>query len=348
MAVLAAAMAAVAAAETFQLDPQAGWVAVPDSPEGRYVLAMAQLRQTLATGKPDEIEAALQQLKTDFPQIAGGDLDAFIDAERDFGRRRFAKAAKKYKQFLENWADSPLQPAAMERYFSIGAAFLQGQKRVFLGFLRLPAFDDGVDIMRDIAAKAGNTPISLRALTTLAENQERKKKYLDAYQTWAEIYSRWATGAEGQNALLRTARALHTSYKGTDYDASPIQSARSYFMDYIQRYPQMAEQLRLGDTVATIDEQLAYKIYQVGFYYERAGNPDGAKRHYDDVLAKWPDSAAARMAKMRLSPDAPPAVKPTLRRKAFDGVSVFLDQWFGFGWIFGNKSSQSDTAARKG
>lgn len=339
-------VAAAVSAETFQLDPQAGWVAVPDTPEGRYVLAMAQLRQTLATGKPADIEAALQQLKTDFPQIAGGDLDAFIDAERDYGKRHYGKAAKKYKQFLENWADSPLQPAAMERYFSIGAAFLQGQKRIFLGFLPLPAFDDGVEIMRDIADKAGNTPIALRALTTLAENQERRKKYLDAYQTWAEIYGRWTTGPEGQNALLRTARALHTSYKGTDYDASTIQSAKKYFMDYIQRYPQMAEQLQLSETVATIEEQLAYKTYQIGFYYERAGNREGAKRHYEDVLAKWPDSAAARMAQMRLSPGAPPAVKPTLQRKAFDGISVFLDKWFGVGLFF--KTQDSNTAARKG
>lgn len=340
MLVLAAVLAATATAETWHLNPQSGWQVVGDTPEGRYLLAISELRQTLASGEPKDVLAAMDTLKAEHPDMTGGDVDAFLTAETAYAKRNLGQAGKRYKEFLEAWPDSPLQTLAMERYFSIGAAFLQGQKRVFLKILRLPAFDDGVAIMQTIADKAGNTPISLRALTTLAENQERRKKFIDAYYTWAEIVSRWPTGVEGQNALLRMARALHTSYNGPDYDASAIKSARSYFEDYRLRYPQMAQQLRLDETITLIDEQLAYKTYQVGYYYERAENARGAAVHYDQTQAHWPGTSAAQMAAARQAPDAPPAIKPTLRRKAFNGVSAFLENWFGLQWLLPKKPAQ--------
>jgi len=266
------ALALTAKAETWHLNPQSGWQNVSDLPEGTYLLAISQLKQQLAAGKSGDVLAALESLKTDYPDLAGADLDAFIAAEKIYITGNLGKAGKLYKVFLETWPDSPLQPVVMERYFSIGAAFLQGQKRVFLGVLRLNAFDDGVDIMHIIADKAGNSPLSLRALQTLAENQERKKKFVDAYHTWAEISTRWPTGSEGRDALLRMGRALHASYNGAQYDATVLQGAKTYFEDFVQRYPQLAEDLQMAETLKLITEQLAYKQYEVGFYYERAGN----------------------------------------------------------------------------
>lgn len=330
------ALTLTAVAETWHLDPQAGWQNVADLPEGNYLLAVSQLKQQLAAGNDADVLAALESLKKDYPDLAGGDLDAFIAAEKIYIKRNLGKAGKLYKVFLETWPDSPLQPVVMERYFSIGAAFLQGQKRVFLKVLPLSAFDDGVDIMHIIADKAGNSPISLRALQVLAENQERKKKFVEAYHTWAEISTRWPTGAEGRDSLLRMGRALHASYNGGQYDATVLQGAKTYFEDFIQRYPQMAQDLQMAETLTLITEQLAYKQYEVGFYYERSGNLTAAHTRYKEVMTEWPTTSAAQMAALRLEPDASPAIKPTLRHKCFNGGCTFLDNWFGATWIFGS------------
>lgn len=337
-------LAATAAAETWHLDPQEGWRNVADLPEGEYLLAVSKLKQQLASGDSGDVVAVLESLKKDYPNLAGGDLDAFIKAEKIYAKRNLGKAGKLYKVFLDTWPDSPFQPVVMERYFSIGAAFLQGQKRIFLGVLRLPAFDDGVSIMRVIADKAGNSPIALRALQVTAENQERRKKFIDAYHTWAEISVRWPTGAEGRDALLRMARALHASYDGADYDASVLGGARSYFEDFIQRYPQIAEELKLAETLTLITEQLAYKHYEVGQYYERSGNLDTAHTYYQRVMAEWPETSAAQMAAVRLGPDPSPAVKPTVRRKLFDVSGKFMDNWFGLKLLWpSNKPTETQS-----
>jgi TolA-binding protein len=333
-----------AIADTWHLDSQTGWQNVADLPQGEYLLAISKLKQQLVAGDVDDVLAALETLKKDYPDLAGGDLDAFIEAEQLYAKGKLAKAGKLYKGFLETWPDSPFQPIAMERYFSIGAAYLQGQKRTFLGILKLPAFDDGVTIMRVIADKAGNSPIALRALQVTAENQERRKKFIDAYHSWAEISIRWPTGAEGRDALLRMGRALHASYGGADYDATVLNGARSYFEDFIARYPQIAEELKLADTLTLITEQLAYKHYEVGFYYEKSGNVNTAHKHYRETIAQWPGTSAAQMAASRLAPNPAPAVKATVRRKAFDAAGGFLDNWFGLKLLFdlGKKTPQTE------
>lgn len=337
---VAAAFFSIAAADTYYLSEASGWQSTTESPEGDYLLSLSKIKQQLLTCKPSEVVAALEKLKTDFPDMAGAEIDGYIEAEKLYAKAKWDKAAALYKKFIDAWPDSALQPAAMERVYSIGAAYLQGQKRTFIKIFRISAFDIGGDLMRDVADRAGEAPIALRALTTLAENQERKKMFLDAYQTWSEIYDRWPTGQTGRDALLRMAQSLHASYNGPEYDASVLPSAATYFQKFKSRYPSEASRLGIPKTLATIEQQEAYKIYATGFYYERTGHSEAASRYYDTVLAERPDSDAAQMTQARQSAGAPPTVKSTFRRKTVNITARFLDSWFGLAPLFGAKEKQ--------
>jgi outer membrane protein assembly factor BamD (BamD/ComL family) len=338
----------VGTAETYHLSGENGWQNAADTPEGEYLLAVSKIKQQLLTGKKSDMVKALEQLKNDFPEMAGAEIQAYLDAEKLYAKAKWYKAATAYKEFIDAWPDSVLQPAALERIYSIGTAYLQGQKRSFLKILKLPAFDTGVGLMRDVTDRAGNTPIGLRALTTLAENQERKEQFVEAYYTWQEIADRWPTGQTRQTAVLRMAQSLHASYDGPPYDASVLASARSYFEDYDTRYPQDAKRLEINETLALITEQLAYKEYETGFYYERTDHIFAAHQSYQKVLAQWPDSKAAQMSQARLTPDAVSPIKMTTRRRMVNGTTWFLDSWFGIDTLFdkilpadGDKSEMS-------
>ena len=317
-------------AETYLLGTDQDWQNVADMPEGEYLLAVSKIKQQLSSGDKSAVTEALQQLKADFPDTDAEQVDAFIEAEQFYAKKKvWHKAAVRYKKFLDTWPDSVLYPAAIERLFSIGVAYMQGEKRRYIKVLSLPAFDDGADLMQDIADREGNSPMALRALTALAENQERRKKYFEAYQTWAEIATRWPTGKTAQEALLKMAQELHASYGGAEFDAAALLSAKSYYEDFISRYPQLAEELNMAEEIVLIEEQRAYKHYQTGDYYNRTGKPEVAKMYYGKVVSEWPDSKAAVMAQTRLIADAPPAIEQTKRRKLFDLGNVFLDSWYG-------------------
>lgn len=341
--VMLASLLGAGSAKTYHLNAQKGWQNVADDPESEYLLAMSKIKQQLLTGSDADIVDALDALKKDFPGMAGTEIDAYIEAEKLYADAKWYKAATAYKKFIDAWPDSVLQPAAMERLYSIATAYLQGQKRVFIKILKLPAFDTGVELMYDVADRAGNGPMGLRALTTLAESQEKRKLFQDAFFTWQQIADQWPTGQTRQTATLRMAQALHASYDGVQYDDSLIEKARAHFQDYNNQYPEDAVRLGVPDTINLITEQLAYKQYETGFYYERTGKSDVANQYYNKVLDEWPNSNAAGMAQARMVPDAVSPVKMTTRRRVVNGTTIFLDNWFGLKPLFSQKDKDAMT-----
>lgn len=322
----------VCPADTYILGEDQTWTNMSDTPEAQYLSAVSRIKSAIAAGDTADAREALERLQQDYPDMAGPDLDAFVEAEMYFADAKWTKAVGKYRQFLAGYPDSPLYQAVLERLYSIGAGFLAGQKQTILGFLKVPAWDAGADMMQEVADKAGTSPLAYRALKTLAQAQDQKKLYEEAYQTWAEIADRWPTGEIGMEALLMMAQTLHTSYADPESDASVLRGAMSYYEDFAQRYPEAAEEYKISEIIGLIREQTAYKQYHVGVYYDRTGSPQAASLYYQQVIEEWPGTEAALMAAARIqslksgeSFQAP----NTTGRRLFRLGNVFLDSWFG-------------------
>ncbi len=327
-------------ADTWHLTGQGEWEKVADDATGKYMLAVAKIKQLISTGEVEPSQDALKQLKADFGDIVGPDLDAFMEAEMLYAEGKWAMAVKKYDQFIGAWPESSLYESALEREYAIATAFLSGEKRKVLKVFRLSAYEEGVKIMRRIADLVPDAPIAKRALVAVARSCEKRGKYFtndpdqtDAYETWADISSRWPTGDLGRDALLGMARSLHSAYRGHKYDSGGLQSARRYYEDFKSRYPELTAEHNIDEKVTMIDEQLAYKQLEIALYYERAENIQAANLYYQLVVDDWPGTAAAEAAGAKLetadSPDASGEKTLTIRRRLFDAGCTFLDNWFG-------------------
>lgn len=334
---IAAALAVPSiASQTWHLSSQEGWESISDNPEGQFLLAISKIKQQIDSGSSQHALQALKTLKNDYPQFAGPALDLYIEAERSYIKGNLSKAAKQYSRCLSEYPDSPLQAAASERLYAIGTAYASGQKRVFIKILRFSAHEEGEKILRDLADRGGNSPLAYRSLLTVAENQERRKQYLDAYQTWAEIADRWPTGTTGQQALLRMAQSLHAAYRSPHYDATVLRGAGSYFEDYKNRYEASAKELQISETLELITEQQAYKIFFVGLYYEKVEKIEPAKMYYQTAMTQWPKTRAAEMAQSHLDAiERGDSLLPpkSVRRNLTDFGGRFLDKWFGLSYI---------------
>ncbi|MGH2271125.1 tetratricopeptide repeat protein [Anaerohalosphaeraceae bacterium U12dextr] len=325
-------------AETLRLTPQGQWQNLAADPQGQHVLALAELKQKILAGDKNDALEALEKFKTDYAEYAGDDLNAYIEAETLYAKQNWSKATKQFQKFVKDWPESPFFDIANERLYSIGTAFLNGQKRQVLGILWLSAFDNGVEIMRDIADRMGTGPMGLRALVTLAEAYEKRKMYAEAYEVWSEVADKWPTGDVGQQALLRMAQCLHAAYKGPRYDPTWLVSAKAYYEDYLKRYPQQAAQIKTSDTIAMIVQQQAYKNYWIAQYYDRTDHPLAANLYYQYVIDTWPESEAGYMAVQ--SQQQGYHYPKTLCRRTFDVGCRFLDSWFGIGLLFGKTSQE--------
>ena len=96
--------------------------------------------------------------------------------------------------------------------------------------------------MNKIADRAGNAPVAKRALLTLARTREKRGAYDEAYKAWSDVASRWPTGEIGKESLMGMARSLEMDYKGPKFDGKVLISSKSYYAEYLKRYPDSEQQ----------------------------------------------------------------------------------------------------------
>ena len=304
-------------AKTWHLERGQDWKPLStQSQDDKYLLDVAKIKQLVEAGQDRAVQEALNQLKKDFPEITGPDLDAFIKAEMLFCKGKYAKAARSYDKFLaEYYHESELYKAALVRQFHIGMAFLAGQKKTVLGVFKIKGYAEGKKIMEKISNLAGlDDPngIGIKAAVAVAESLERRGKFNEAYLKWSEI---WETGQIGGDALLGMARCRYAAYKGPKYDASVLigqpfsvesyyDSAKGCYEKFKLRWPQNTEEI--DEILKEIDEKLAEKQFSIGRYYQKTGNKESAYHYYRMVIRDWPDSKAAEMAKQMMSDKGPP------------------------------------------
>ena len=160
-------------AETLRLDEQGQLQKAMDSDNEQYLLRVAEIKKLVDSGKPDKVQKAAEQLKKDFPGVAGKDFDSFMKAEVLLAGGKLTKAVRQYDDFLDKYPISPLKDAALNRQFEVATEFLAGRKKTILVF-RVSAFDDGVKIMEKISDRTGTADIAKNALLSVAQSYEKR------------------------------------------------------------------------------------------------------------------------------------------------------------------------------
>ena len=306
MAVLLSVISAIPA-DTWRLEDGQDWKAVSAGDKDKFLLALAKAKNLVNTGQSKAAGKAFDALKKDFPEIAGPDLDIFIEAEMQYCKDKFIKAIRSYDKLLTEHPKSELCQAVLDRQFTIAEAYLAGRKKTVLGFIKLKGYAEGVRIMEKITDRTGlDTPMGIEASLAVAKSYEERKKFNEAYLKWWEISLQRETGPVGRDALLGMARCKHAVYnkppehKRPFYDDSSLSTAKSCYERFRLLYPKDAGQIGVDEILKEIYEQLSYKQFSIGQYYQAVGNRQSANLYYDMVISNWPDSKTAEMAKETL------------------------------------------------
>jgi len=209
---------------------------------------------------------------------------------------------------LKEYPQSQLRQAALDRQFAIATAFLAGRKRTVLRIFRIRGYAEGIRIMERITDRVGlGSPMGLKAAIAVAENYEQREKFNEAFLKWWEISSEWETRQIGADALLSMARCKHAVYnkhpehKRSQYDASSLITAKSYYEKFRLLYPKDAEEKGIDQILNQINEQLVYKQFAISQYYQRTANRQAANLYYNMVINNNPDSNVAKIAEEMLT-----------------------------------------------
>jgi hypothetical protein len=291
-------------ADTWRLQQGEEWKPTSSEGQDKFLLAVAKIKELVNTGQTEAVRKEFDQLKKDFPEIAGPDLDAFIEAELLFCQGSFIKAVRAYDKILDKFPDSQLAEAALSRQFEIATAFLNGQKKTVLGVFKMSCYPEGVKLMEKISTRAGiDAQIGLKAALALTKSYEKRQKFNEAYLKWWEISQQWEAGQVGKDTIIAMARCKLSAYNLRKegrrhlFDGSGLITAKTYYNKLELLYPEDAQKIGADGIIKDIDKQLAYKQLSIAKFYQKTGKEQAANLYYDIVINAWPQTDAAETAK---------------------------------------------------
>ncbi len=309
MVMLASGLAPrTASADTWRLDAGQQWKEVSAERRGTFLLALANADRFVNTGQTRQAQASFAAIKKDFPEIAGPDIDIFIEAEIHYCKGKLAKTIRSHNKLLTEHPRTSFRDAALRRQFAIATSFLAGKTKKVLGLIKLKRYGEGIAIMEKITDRTGfDTVMGIDAATAVARSYEEREKFNEAYLKWWEISLHWQKGPVGRDSLLGMARTKlavynsHPEHRRELYDASSLETSKSSYERFGLLYPDDAAEVGAYKIVRDIDEQLANKQLAVGRYYQKVGNIQAANLYYDMIIRDWKDSRAAETAREMLA-----------------------------------------------
>lgn len=284
------------------LDPQTDeWVDEAPPPTVLEDLGdeLGQARTYLAEGHASKARRLLTRwLK------AGGDEERHYEAvyllgETHFEARDFWQAVKQYTTVAEN-TSGELFHLANQRSVDVARAFLAGQKRIVWRILRLPAYDEGVEILDRVWERMPGSRLGELALKLKADFYFVRGDVDLAQDEYANLAQQYPSGRYVQFAMLRTAEAAEAAFPGIRFDDLPLVEADERYRQVLATFPGYAEREGVTQRLEGIRQQRAEKDYDIARWYERTRQPAAAEFYYRRILDDWPGTLAAAEAQSRL------------------------------------------------
>ncbi len=222
-------------------------------------------------------------------------------------RDRYFQAYEWYEKQLTQYPNGQYAERAMEREYDIAEAFLNGKKRIVLAIFYVPAQDDGISILGKIAEHAPGSNLAEKSLMRIADYHYNKQDYAEAAKDYDRYMDVFSKSPRASYAMLQAAKSSYASFRGVEWDDTPLLDAQQRYRAFAARFPLQAEQANVARTLETIRVTMAHKMFGIAQFYERVHHVGPARFYYRLVIQTYPATpwqSAANAALMRLGDGA--------------------------------------------
>lgn len=282
------------------LDPESNaWIETPPDPNAATGDALSDARRLLAERQPDKAFRLLKKWVKDNPEHERYLEALYLLGEAYFERRRFFQAYERYDEVAESTAGD-LFYRAVRRSVDVARAFLSGEKRLLWGFLLLPAYDDGIEILDRVWEKVPGTRLGEQALKLKADYFFENGDMDLAQDEYVGLAREYPNGRYAQYALMRGAESASAAFPGVKFDDRALLDSEERYRQVEALYPDLAQRENVPQRIEGIRQQRAEKDLYVAQWYERTGQSGAAEFYYRLILRDYPNTLPAAEARSRL------------------------------------------------
>lgn len=271
---------------------------------------------------PIFIEAAnhFRAASTSYPDSSLAEDAMFLEGESFFFADRYVQANRAFEGLVADYSGSRYLDRAEQRRYSIALFWLNLKKngaKVALNDPKRPRFSlagEAQRILHRIRIDDPTGKLADDATFTLATAYMDSGRFEEAADTFSYLRKDYP-GSEYQfRSQMLELESLMKSYKGPDYDGTPLAKAQELRKQIATQFPDEASQNQdiLAQQGALITNQLAQRDVEVGQFYERRGENRAAKIYYEKAQSDFSDSVFANELGQRIETVAslPPVPKP--------------------------------------
>ncbi|WP_435019190.1 tetratricopeptide repeat protein [Tundrisphaera sp. TA3] len=173
-----------------------------------------------------------------------------------------------------------------------------------------------VKILEQVRLHDSKGPLSDVAVLRMADHYHTIGDYESAALYYDQLVADHAKSEYRERAMRSSIDAKMKSYLGPKYDKTGLESAREMVKQAMVNYPEdVAASKDLYHTLDLINDEEAASVFEAGMYYVRAMKPTSAEYQFGMVMAKWPKSKWAAMAKKEMAAIAKAPRKASLPSK---------------------------------
>jgi len=281
----------------FQLDEKGQWVAKPGKPLDADEALMLRARELLADNKPGQAESILTPWIDAHKSSENKNLpEAYLlrgDAITADGNEY--EALYDYEAVIKGYPATEQYRRAIERELEIGIKYVYGLKRKWFGLRWSDATDIGEELLVRTQERLPGDELAERAGIELADYYYRTRELRLASEAYEIFLANFPKSRYADRARQRRIYANIARFKGPNYDASGLTDAKVLIEEYAATDPIGAQRAGLSDAmIARLDESAAAQILEKAKWYMTRGDPVGARSSLRRLIAKHPQTVAAR------------------------------------------------------
>ena len=235
----------------------------------------------------------------------------FYAAECRYFNHEYTKALTLYKAMVTKYSNSVLKREATERLYWLGCYWLQcnEQDPVFINWSggERPRFSDFAGakkafetiFMNDVSDR-GRAPDALFALANGYMRrgvQQGDASFESAARYYQQLYEFYPACDHVDKAYQLAMLALYMSYRGPQYDATPLKKAGEIAV--AAQKAGRGDPDVLADQLRLIRKEQARYLLVRGEYYERQEIYASARSYYNRLVNEYPESEFAQQAATR-------------------------------------------------
>jgi len=295
--VLTWALAPLSGARAAEREWKGGrWVKVAEPAEGTPAGELALVRKHLTDGKHKKAVKAAEQFLKRYPDDQRREEVMFLGARAELGREHYWQAYEWLEIMLSNYPGGEFFERGLKLEMDVAEAFLGGKKRIVAKIFRMPAVDEGLEILARVAEHAPGTVPAEKSLLRIGDHHHSRGEYAeaaDAYDYYVEVFPKTE---RTPYAMLQAARSMRASFRGIKYDETPLIDAEERYRQFARQYPAQAKKENVERILKGFAVIRAEKLHNTGKFYERTGKKKAAVFYYRQVVDKYPDTTWAKPA----------------------------------------------------